>query len=259
LSQAILDIDPDILMLIEVGGQESLENFNTHFLNNRFVPHFVQGNSLRNIDLGFLVKRDLGWKVEALSHRDTPVEVSTYRGKYISRFSRDVAELRVYDDTKLKIIILLTHLKSMISTEQDYKGKDVRTAEAIALVGIYNEIKKTFPDVPVVLGGDFNTDLSSLEAELIKRTDLQDFHDCLGTPKEGRTSLVHFDYVGNPHSLVLDYLLISPHLCHRIVSEKSHTYRYKGFYNIPDSLPKTPQERYQMPSDHYPLVLTLRI
>jgi endonuclease/exonuclease/phosphatase family metal-dependent hydrolase len=170
-----------------------------------------------------------------------------------------VAELRIYDGDELKLILLLTHLKSKISTEQDFKGKDVRMAEAVALVGIYTNLRNQFPHIPIILGGDFNTHLSSLELELLKRTDLIDFHDQLGTPVEERVSLIHFDYAGNPHSQVLDYLLVSPHLIDRIVASDSYTYRYKGFYDIPEELPKTLSDRYKMPSDHYPLVLTVHM
>jgi predicted extracellular nuclease len=259
LSKAILDISPDILMLIEVGGKESLENLNRYFLRDQFVPYFVEGNSRRNIDLGFLVKKDIEFRIEAFSNKETPIEVNTYQGKYHSRFSRDVAELRLYEGTQLKLILLLTHLKSMISTEQDFRGKDVRTAEAIALAGIYQNLRSAFLDTPIILGGDFNSHLSSLELELVKRTDLVDFHDLLGTSIEDRTSLVHFDYTEKPHALVLDYLLVSPHLTNRVVKSESYTYRYKGFYEIPEELPKTLKERYQMPSDHYPLVLTVNL
>jgi predicted extracellular nuclease len=255
LSKAILDIDPDILMLIEVGGKESLENFNKYFLSDRYIPIFLDGNSRRNIDLGFLVKKDLPFRIEARSNKDLPIEVYAYQGKYTSRFSRDVAELRLYDGSHLKLIILLIHLKSMISTEQDFKVKDLRTAEAVALAGLYNRLRSEFPEVPIILGGDFNSSLSSLELELLKRTDLKDYHDLLGTPTEGRISLVHFDYLGRPHPLILDYLLVSPHLIEKVNKTMSYTYRYKGFYDVPEELPTTLKARYQMPSDHYPLVL----
>jgi predicted extracellular nuclease len=259
LAKAIVDIDPDILMLVEVGGRESLENFNRHFLHDQFTVYFVDGNSKRNIDLGFLVKKTIPFRVEAISNKDTAIEVNTYQGRYQARFSRDVAELRLYDDGELKLIVLLTHLKSKISSDQDFQGKDTRTAEASALAGLYQKLRSEMPTVPVVVGGDFNANLASLELELLRRTDLVDFHDHRQTPIEDRYSLVHFDYVDNPHPEVLDYLLVSPDLCARIVSARSSTYRYKGFYDIPEPLPRNRRERFQMPSDHYPLVLTIRM
>ncbi|MBC7690615.1 MAG: hypothetical protein H7222_02510 [Methylotenera sp.] len=265
LAHAILDIDPDILMLTEVGGRDSLVSFNQHFLNDQFEVHFVEGNSRRNIDLAFLVKKGLPYQIEAHSNRDTPIEVNTYQGRYLSKFSRDVAELRLLQSPRssdsnpeVHLILLLVHLKSKITSDQDFKGKDVRMAEAVALAGLYNERRVHYPETPILVGGDFNTDLASLELELLKRTDLQDFHDLLQTPEAERISLVHFDYAGVAHPSVLDYLLISPHLVDRVVGSGSGTYRYKGFYGIPEPLPQTPTARYQMPSDHYPLVLTVK-
>jgi predicted extracellular nuclease len=258
-SKAILDIDPDILMLIEVGGKDSLENFNKHFLQDRYVSYFIESNSPRSIDLGFLVRKSFPLRVEALSNREIPIEVHSYQGKYISRFSRDVAELRIFDHNEMKLTILLTHLKSKISKDRDFLGKDIRTAEANALVGIYEKLKSSFSTVPIILGGDFNAPLASLELELLNRTDLIDFNEILGTPMEQRYTFTHFDYAKSPHPQVLDYLLVSPHLRNRIVADQSYTYRYKNFYNIADELPKTMQERFQMPSDHYPLVLTIQL
>ncbi|MEO5968410.1 MAG: endonuclease/exonuclease/phosphatase family protein [Bdellovibrionia bacterium] len=259
LAKAILDIDPDVLMLVEVGGKESLQNFNQYFLGQRYKPLFVEGNSRRNIDLGFLVKKELQYQTEARSNKETEVEVANFLGKHFSRFSRDVAELRLYDGQKLKLIILLAHLKSMLSTDQDFRGKDTRTGEAEALVRIYKNLRSVCPGVPIIVGGDLNANISSLELEFLKRSDLVDFHDYLQTPAENRVSLVYFDYSGKPVPNILDYLLISPDLCGQVVRGKSYTYRYKGFFDIPEGLPDTPQVRYKMPSDHYPLVLTVKL
>ncbi len=263
LAEAIADIDPDILMMVEVGGEDSLGNFNRHFLGDRYEAHFVAGNSRRGIDLGFLVRRGLGFRAEARSHREAPVEIASLRGKRAARFSRDVAELRLYspEDGGLRLILLLAHLKSKISSLDDYQGKDTRTAEAIALAEIYERTRAEHPGTPVVVGGDFNADISSLELELVKRTDLTDFHDLLATPAgpAERASLVFFDHAGQPRPQVLDYLLVSPHLKSRVVPARSFTYRYKAFHGIPVGLPETPKQRHQMPSDHFPLVLTLRV
>lgn len=259
IAEAIETIDPDVLMVTEVGGKDSLANLNRHFLRDRYDVYYVEGNSTRNIDLGFLVKKGIGYEIEARSNRDTPVEVRAYNGKYVTRFSRDVAELRLIEKGHLELMILLVHLKSMLSSEQDYKGKNQRTAEANALASIYEKYRNEMPEVPIVVGGDFNTQLSSIELELLRRTDLTDFHDCLKTPQEERVSLIHFEVDGTPKQNILDYLLISPQLRDRVVKEKSYTFRYKTFYDIPEPLPDVPQRRYRLPSDHYPLVLTIKL
>jgi hypothetical protein len=63
----------------------------------------------------------------------------------------------------------------------------------------------------------------------------------------------------NARPQTLDYLLISPELKDRIVESKSFTYRYKSFHGIPDLPPGSYRQRSLLPSDHYPLVLTLRM
>lgn len=260
LASAIADINPDILMLIEVGGKESLEHFNHHFLKDAYILHFVETNSQRSIDLAFLVKKDFRFHAQAISNREVPVHINSHPGASIpSRFSRDVAELHLRDGSQLKLIILLTHLKSKISTERDFQGRDLRQAEAEALAALYIKIAGKNPDVPMIVGGDLNSDLTSAELKALAKTDLTDFHEYPGTPMEDRISLVHFDYQGNAHPQTLDYLLVSPHLKEKIIREESSTYRYKSFYNIPHPLPSTVHQRYHMPSDHFPLILTLLI
>lgn len=258
LVTAIQDIDPDILMLVEVGGRESLEHFNRVFLKEAYEAHFVETNSTRSIDLAFLVKKNLKWTAKIKSHRNTAIKVGSSIGaNNLTRFSRDVAELHLYQRQKLRLILLLTHLKSKLSTDTDYQGRDLRQAEAEALTELYLKTSAQNPDVPIVVGGDLNSDLASPELEALKKTDLKDFHEILHTPFEERISFVHFDYKGDAHPQVLDYLLLSPHLQSKVIRETSKTYRYKSFYDTPHPLPRTVHQRYQMPSDHYPLVLTL--
>jgi endonuclease/exonuclease/phosphatase family metal-dependent hydrolase len=258
LTTAIQDINPDILMLVEVGGRESLDHFNHSFLKDTYTAYFVETNSNRSIDLAFLVKKDLKWTITTLSHRETPIHVGLSRNSPTkARFSRDVAELRLHRGRQLELILLLTHFKSKLSTDTDYQGRDLRQAEATALAELYQKISAQHPDVPIVVGGDLNSDLSSPELEALRKTNLLDFHDVIETPAEDRISFVHFDYTGQAHPQVLDYLLISPHLSTKVLKEKSQTYRYKSYYDTPHPLPRTVHQRYHMPSDHYPVVLTL--
>jgi endonuclease/exonuclease/phosphatase family metal-dependent hydrolase len=258
LAQAMLDINADIFMLVEVGGPDSLANFNRHFLEDRYDTFFLEGNSKRNIDLGFLVKKERGLHVETYSNRELPVEVRAYQGSYRARFSRDVAELRVLKDGAPALICLLTHLKSKISSDQDFRGADLRSAEARALAAFYEAERKKFPGVPIILGGDFNAELDSEELAPLRQTDLLDFQDVRNASREERTSIIHITYHGEALHQVIDYMLISPDLKEHVVAGESGVYRYKGFYDIPDPLPTTMREKFRLPSDHYPLVLTLR-
>jgi endonuclease/exonuclease/phosphatase family metal-dependent hydrolase len=170
-----------------------------------------------------------------------------------------VAELRFIEGENLRLVVLLTHLKSQISTDDDIRGKDTRTAEAFALAELYRRRRTEHPGVPIIVGGDLNAELRSLELEPLRHTDLLDFHDIRDTAREERITLVHFDYSGSPAPHVFDYLLVSPDLADRIVREESYVYRYKNFYGVPDPLPETRPQRWLMPSDHYPVVLTIEL
>jgi len=63
LKKSIDEIDPDVLMLNEVGGIESIENFNSLFLDSKYKAYLLEGNSDRGIDVGYLVKKDLDFDV----------------------------------------------------------------------------------------------------------------------------------------------------------------------------------------------------
>lgn len=246
LSAAIQDINPDILMLIEVGGKESLENFLHFFLKDNYQPYFVETNSNRSIDLAFLIKKTVNMRAQTYSNRD------------FYKFSRDAAELHLYEEESLQLILFLTHLKSKISTDRDFEGRDIRRSEAEALVTLYKNTTQKYPDVPIIICGDLNSELASPELEELRLSGLTDFHDILGTEIEKRTSFVHFDYFGKAHLQTLDYILLSPHLLEKIIPQHSYTYRYKSFYDITYPLPKNPSQRHAMASDHFPLVVTLQ-
>jgi endonuclease/exonuclease/phosphatase family metal-dependent hydrolase len=260
VAEAILDMAADVLMLSEVGGLDSIANFNRHFLGDRYEVHFVDGNSRRAIDLAFLVRKGLSLTAVAHSNRDLPVEVLTWEGKQVAKFSRDIAELRLHDARGLRLIVLLVHLKSMLTSEKDYRGRDTRTAEAAALAGHYQKLRADHPGKPIILGGDFNAGLESQELELfVRSTDLVDFHEVLATPPDDRVTYLYFEHDGTPRPETLDYLLISPDLRTRVDRARSFVYRYKGPYGVVEERPDTMQKRYQLPSDHYPQVLTLRL
>lgn len=259
VAKAILDIDADVFMLVEVGGKESLEHFNRLFLNDQYITYFVEGNSRRSIDLSFLVKKGLPYRVETRSNKEIPIEVEAYTGKYQTRFSRDVAELSLHDDTGMRLILMLVHLKSKISSDQDFRGNDVRTAEANALAELYRARREEFPEVPIVMGGDFNSDLQSPEFANLLVTDLKDFHAIKGSTEEERVTLIYFDYKGAPNPQVLDYLLISPHLHDLMIHDQSFTYRYKTFYDVEELIPEDRKQRHLQPSDHFPIVVEFKL
>jgi hypothetical protein len=84
VAKAILDIDPDILMLCEVGGLESLENFNQYFLGNKYDIYFEESNSIRTIDLAYLVRKGLPVVCSIKTNKDEALIVNTQKAFILS-------------------------------------------------------------------------------------------------------------------------------------------------------------------------------
>jgi exonuclease III len=280
LKATIENINPDLLMLCEVGGIQSLDYFNEQYLNAAYRTSLIEGNSDRGIENAYLIKKTLPLDFKQFSHKDTPInfnyafeieqnQKSQRQGlalKYQShKFSRDISELRLYkrDSSSPSLIILLVHLKSkMDEAGIDPKSKGRRKAELITLIDTYKKLNKTFKDVPIIIAGDFNGIASKNNYEeefeyLYFETNLEDILDILNTPIEDRTTLVYFK---DDHSLEytqFDYIFLPPELKDTILREKS------GIYPFIDSKGNTipfPTDGYLkslLPSDHYPICVDL--
>lgn len=259
LAKVIKEINSDILMMCEIGGEESLTNFNKHFLNSEYIVCFVDGNSTRGIDLGFLVKKDLGCSLEVVSNKKTSLNVKLYSREKPIRFSRNVAELRIRFNREIdpSFIFLLAHLKSQISSDWDIKGKITREAEVNGLVSIYENRKEKFPEAAIIIAGDFNAELTAPEFESLRSTELKDIHEIKQSSTEDKASLVYFDVNEVAYFYQYDYIFVSPNVIKQVDWDRSYTYRYQS-YGVSNGLPKTLKDRYLQPSDHFPVVLTIK-
>ncbi len=186
--------------------------------------------------------------------------------------SRDISELRVYQDSQKKIpklIFLTVHLKSKLDPEGvDEKGNLRREAELRFCVDIYLSLKEKFPHCPIILAGDFNgvarashnNTKTSGEKEfedLFNRTNLNDILECLNLPESERTTFPSFDRNKKAQSIQLDYLFLAPKEQELLNPNESGIYRYRDLNGLPLALPQSPFEHHQLPSDHYPLVAHL--
>ncbi len=285
LARAIRDLDPDILMLCEVGGRESLSNFSQHFLGDRYAPHLLEGNSDRGIDLGYLVKRSLPFTYDLISHKHRAIDFlypherqsqeAGYNhlrsGRITShRFSRDVLELRVFEATAGEMssqpcaVLMLVHLKSQLDRSRiDPGGRDRRRAELHKLLNIYREIHDEFQgNTPVILGGDFNGVAAwpSPDEEFRAIYDETHLRDCLevaGIPHDERFTYQQL-YRNRPGvHRQLDYLFVPPELEKRVNFEETWVFRFRDELGMTQILPRNLNEKKMLPSDHYPVVLTL--
>lgn len=251
IADTIKNISPDILMLCEVGGRESLDLFSSKYLSDNFLPLLLPGNSDRGIEIGYMVKKSLPFTYKHISHKE-------------KSFSRDVSELRIFKNKKLELIILLVHLKSKWDREgNDPQGFTKRSQEITTLLEIYNALEAQFPDTPIMISGDFNgvAQKNNCEREfreIYKKTALLDVLEVLNVPDEDRVTYVHFAKDGKPECFQLDYIFLSVTLQDKIKKEESGIYLYQAPSGEPLGLPKNSFERYALPSDHYPLVLSLK-
>lgn len=279
LAEALIEIDAEIILVNEVGGEESLSNFARYFLGDRYQPFVIEGNSDRGIDIGYLVKKTLPYHFELHTHKNRPIhflypheiqsnqhyeKVAPEKVIKTHYFSRDCAELRVFagdERTKPELIFLLVHLKSKLDPDGiDPQGRDRRAAELKTLIEIYQEIRARHTDVPVIVGGDFNgiaqRDRGDQEfMPLFEKTDLADVFSLLQRDASQAMTQIQFSRSG-VQLLQIDYLFVSPALTPHIVAEESFVYRYRSDLGVKLGLPQTLDQRLALPSDHYPVVAT---
>lgn len=270
LADCVLDVLPEIIALNEVGGEESLQNFSKYFLEDRYQPYLIEGNSDRGIDVGYLVRRDLDLDIELISHKNReinflyPHERSLLPSKKSHLFSRDCSELRVLGENgKPRLICFLVHLKSKLDLEGiDPYGNLRRAAEVETLVQIYKESKENFKDAHRMVIGDFNGIARKQGHEpafdkIYDETDLLNALEIAGLDEEFSTTQVQFMRSGGRELLQFDYIFLSECLHQSLVLDETYVYRYKNDMGIHSPLPTNFDEKLSMPSDHFPVVVTL--
>lgn len=258
LAQTILDAEADIVMMTEVGGAESLANFAKYLLNDEYLALSLPSNSDRGIDLGYLVKKSLAYKVDIHSHIDFPLPLPA------RRFSRDVLRLDLKEEGETKMILLLVHIKSKLDLKRaDFEGRTRRVLEVKGLVDIYLDLSSRYPDVPILVGGDMNGHAGEKDTEeefkvIYEATDLKDIAYLAKIPEEERFSYIYFTRGGNRFVQQIDYLFISERFAHFLEPMECYFPRYKNLLGSPLPIPVRMEHKNILPSDHYPFLATLR-
>ena len=269
--------DPDVVALCEVGGLESLENFNRLFLQSKYSVALVEGNSDRQIDIGFLVKKSPEYHLDLQSNRTRslnflyPHEVApteefhlvTSTQKESHRFSRDAAELRLFRSSSESpfLIFVLAHLKSRLDPDGiDPRGSLRRAAELKTLLEIYSELEQKHPTVPIVLAGDFNGAASGpfIEPEFLPlaQTQLQDVCELAGIKPEDRWTFLQINR-NKVEPLQLDYAFLSPVAQKYLDVSSVKVLTYIDDAGEPLPTPRSLREKLDLPSDHQPLFFRL--
>lgn len=280
LVRTIKDIDADVYMFCEVGGPESLTNFNELFLDSQYFCVILEGNSDRNIDVGFLVKKNAPFYFDLQSNKNRPInylyphERETLTGPTLipegkvqasHKFSRDAAELKLFttDIEKPFLIILLTHLKSRLDPDRiDPHGFERRGAELSTLIDIYQEIEKKYPGVPIIVAGDLNgfAGKSKTDPEfqvIYQKTQLLDILELAAVPEIQRATHYQIRPSQKIDGRQIDFCFLSTEAQKHLNLSSAAVYRFKDEYGLRIDIPTTMEAKIALPSDHYPVIFEL--
>ena len=270
LARTFKDMDPDIILLCEVGGPESLKNFNDLFLEQKYSTALMEGNSDRNIDVGFLVRKNLPFYFDLTSNKHRLINFKYESEKSLKvppehKLSRDCAELKLFERETEKpfLNILLTHLKSRLDPEKkDPNGFFRRQAELKTVVDIANEVQARSPNVPLILAGDFNGNASIKNPDeefkyLYEHTNLKDVLELAGLADDKRTTFTQVRNGSRSEGRQIDFCFLTPKAFQYLEKNTASVYRYKDSYGFDLDLPTTLEKKLELPSDHYPIVFKL--
>lgn len=279
IAHMIKAINLDVCALSEVGGLSSLEVFVSQYLENKYDVHLIEGNSDRGIEVGYLVKKDLPLNIQLISHKDKTLdfiypndEIENEKAKDEGlepphgkqKFSRNVLELQlIHQISKLQFNIFLVHFKSQWDRRgDDFKGRGHRQAEAKGLADILQERKSHSPKAHIILIGDFNGRVKGEqvdpEFDSLRALDFKDILEVKDLPQNEKFSMVQFNQ-GQREFIQLDYVLIQDETLPLIDKDKSSLIRFRDRQGNQIPLPKTIYDRNRLPSDHYPLIMTLNL
>lgn len=270
LTKALNDMDADIILLCEVGGPESLKHFNELFLENKYSTALMEGNSDRNIDVGFLVRKNLPFYFDLSTNKHRLINFNYESERFLRtppehKLSRDCAELKLFqrEADKPFLNILLTHLKSRLDPEKkDPHGFARRQAELKTVVDIANEVFKRNPDVPMILAGDFNGNASAKTTDeefkyLYAHTQMSDVLELANIPDEKRATFAHVRNGSKSEGRQIDFCFLTPNAARYLDTSSTTVYRYKDSYGFDLDLPTTLEQKLELPSDHYPILFKL--
>jgi endonuclease/exonuclease/phosphatase family metal-dependent hydrolase len=224
IARTILDEDFDFVGLCEIGGLETLVNFNRYYLDSRYECHLHQENSTRGIFVGALVRVGRFSCVQAKN--------------MASSFSRNLLKVTLRQG-KTELIVFVVHLKSQY-------GEDLGIEKRIWEV---RQLARLLRRHRCIVMGDFNGILirgeHQFEFEPLMELPFRDVQEALGIPVPER--FTHFYFGARPNFSQLDYILCSDDI--EVVDGGP----------IADIIPLNYEQRSRLPSDHLFLKASVRI
>ncbi len=231
----------------------------------------MEGNSDRNIDIGFLIKKTVPAYFDLQSNKNRPInfnysqDISTDKPFSSLKFSRDIVELKLFKQNRENpfLIILLGHLKSHLDPEKkDSHGFERRQAELKTLLEIHQELSKSHPNSPQIIAGDFNGNASrnSTETEfkqIYETSQLEDVLQVQDVSPDKRWTFCQIRPGNRVETKQLDYAFLTPDIARLLKPNSCSVYRYKDEYGFEKEMPMTLDAKLALPSDHYPVIFEL--
>ena len=246
LRDYFLEHAPDIIVLTELGGEESLENFNRLFLKSLYIGLHQTSNSDRGIDTGVLLKKSTGFSLRGVSHRNLKLKTKTPA-------SRGLFEYQFLYDEKIQFVLFVTHLKSKLNLKgQDFEGRGQREAEVEAYLKVIERFYAKNPNTPSALLGDLNGIIykKETEPELTPFTNYGwiDLLQYANKSPEERASYYYFTTHGSRSDMQLDYFLTKKAFLSTFDPKMARI----GHFAQQAHPPATLEQREKWPSDHLP-------
>jgi endonuclease/exonuclease/phosphatase family metal-dependent hydrolase len=263
IATAIKSQNLDVVILQEVEGIESLLKFNHEYLGGEYEVFIERGNDFRGIEIAMLVKKDLPFKYEYVSHADLKMkEPLGNKDSLIQAFSRDFPVLKFYADDgspqdKPLFAIAGVHFKSKRDRPGDPESKVLRAAQVRQAEKIILNLQKAYGEnFPILVGGDFNGHIhyeEEFDSFLSGGLGLSDTLRLANPDISAKDAVTHtWHPSGENVSLQqLDAILVNDPLKKAI--NKSEVYRYKDAEGHDKPLPTTRYQRDKNPSDHFPV------
>lgn len=254
--------DPDIIILTEVHKDEDMKKFmqlDTLGLKDKYYNFLKEGNSNRGINIGISVKKDLGFKFKLVSHKHLKWTDPVTKAEY-PLFARDIPALIMTrpGDDKPALIVMGNHAKSKRDNPGDKESTRYRTAQYEGMKKIIDDFKAEYgEDIPMILAGDFNTDVTTAPEMKSIRTAMKSIFDSIpGKVFSAQERITHFFFGqgGNSFKQMDDIRLAG-----KVKAIFAAVLKYKkaNGEEIPD--PKSFKERELLPSDHRPVFATIQI
>lgn len=248
-AQIIKDIDADFQIVVEVENLKTLNEFNKNHLDSKYVPFVINGNDISGKNVGLLVKRDLNLAIEYRSYRE-------YSDQVFSRYA-PVALIYEIDShgkrsTKPKLALMLEHLKSKRSRPGQMEQTEIaRIAQAEASVEIISALMNEYgTDLSVVVGGDFNSAISS--AKTFYNFGFKDSFDGFSKLRTPENRATHYYF--NPEIKKME----QNHIDGLLTYGSKLKVKDAGVHR-PLPAPRSFSERQQRPSDHLPIYTDIQL